>query len=169
MNLNVLLLGVDSLIACLAIGPIVSGRWRVPLALLFGLADGAGFVVGSLLGWHLPDEVTNFLPAVALLAYGLYLVVVAAGTAQVAARWPVWVLPWFLSIDNLSYGLVDQRTAGDVYQQAGVQALASGLLALLGLCVAVLVPLRHRMAPRRTAGVAGGALLLASAALVLVG
>ena len=46
-----LLLGIDSLIACVAIGPVVSRRWGVPLAALFGVCDGGGFLLGSALHW----------------------------------------------------------------------------------------------------------------------
>ena len=40
-----LLLGVDSLIAGMAIGPVVERRWRLPLAALFGIADAAVFLL----------------------------------------------------------------------------------------------------------------------------
>ena len=46
-----LLLGIDSLIACIAIGAIVDRRWRVPLAALFAIADGGAFLIGAGLGW----------------------------------------------------------------------------------------------------------------------
>jgi hypothetical protein len=41
-----LLLGIDSLIACIAIGPIISRAWAVPLIVLFGIGDGGGFLLG---------------------------------------------------------------------------------------------------------------------------
>jgi hypothetical protein len=74
-----------------------------------------------------------------------------------------------LLLDNLTYGLVGEHTAGSVFQQAGEQGLSSALLALVGLLAAAAVRpvIVHRgVALNR---VAGGALLLAAAGLVLVG
>ena len=43
-----LLLGVDSLIACIAIGPIMERRWSAIalLVVLFGIGDGGGYLLG---------------------------------------------------------------------------------------------------------------------------
>lgn len=166
--MSLLLLGLDSLIVCLAIGAIVDGRSRVKLAALFGVADGLAFLVAAGLGLRLFSEgASAVLTSGMLVALALYLLVVAAGMQQVAARWPVWVLPAVLVFDNLTYGLVGDH-AGSVFQSAGAQALSSALLALVGLlAAAALRPvIQHRAAPDR---VAGGALLLAAAGLVLVG
>jgi hypothetical protein len=167
--MGLLLLGLDSLIVCLAIGALVDGRSRLKLAALFGVADGVAFLVGAGLGWQLfSDGASALLTTGMLVALALYLLVVAAGTRQVAAHWPVWILPAVLVFDNLTYGLVGDHAAGSVFQQAGAQALSSALLALVGLlAAAALRPvIVHRAAPDR---VAGGALLLAAAGLVLVG
>src|ERR1700761_6523232 len=50
-----LLLGVDSLIACVAVGPIMERKLSmlVPFALLFGVADGGGYLLGTVLPWLL--------------------------------------------------------------------------------------------------------------------
>jgi hypothetical protein len=167
--MGLLLLGLDSLIVCLAIGLIVDGRSRLKLAALFGVADGLAFLVGAGLGWQLfSDGAATVLTLGMLVALALYLLVVAVGTQRVAARWPVWVLPAVLIFDNLTYGLLGDHAAGSLVQQAGVQALSSALLALVGLLAAAAVrpAIEHRAAPDR---VAGGALLLAAAGLVLVG
>jgi hypothetical protein len=164
-----LLLGLDSLIVCLAIGAIVDGRSRLKLAALFGVADGLAFLIGAGLGWQLFSEgASAVLTSGLLVALAVYLLVVTAGTRQVAARWPVWVLPAVLVFDNLTYGLVGDHAAGSLFRQAGEQALSSALLALVGLLAAAAVRpvIEHRAAPYR---VAGGALLLAAAGLVLVG
>jgi hypothetical protein len=164
-----LLLGLDSFIVCLAIGGIVDGRSRLRLAALFGVADGLAFLVGAGLGWQLfSNGASTVLTSGALAALAVYLLVVAAGTGSVTARWPVWVLPGALVFDNLTYGLVGDHAAGSLFQHAGEQALSSTLLALIGLlAAAALRPvIEHRAAPNR---VAGGALLLAAAGLVLVG
>jgi hypothetical protein len=166
--MSLLLLGLDSLIVCLAVGLIVDGRSRVKLAALFGAADGVAFLVGAGLGLRLlSDGASALLTSGALVALALYLLVVAAGTRRVAARWTVWVLPAVLVFDNLTYGLVAEHAS--VFGQAGAQALSSALLAFVGLLAAgALRPaIEHRAAtPNR---VAGGALLLAAAGLVLVG
>lgn len=168
--MSFLLLGIDSLIVCMAVGPLVDRRSRLRLAALFGVADGLAFLIGAGLGWQLlSDGTSGVLQSGILVAVGLYLLVVAAGTQQVASRWPVWVLPGALIFDNLTYGLVGDHAAGSLLQHAGEQALSSALLAFIGLLAAVAVVrpvMEHRAAPNR---VAGGALLLAAAGLVLVG
>jgi hypothetical protein len=161
-----LLLGLDSLIVCAAVGPLVDKRWRLLYAGLFGVADGVAFLLGAGLGWRLfSDGVSAALQLGIMVGLGLYLLIVAAGTRQVATRWPVWVFPHLLVFDNLTYGLSGH---GSLFQHAGQQALSSSLLAITGLlAAATLRPvLERRAAPNR---VAGGALLLAGAALVLFG
>jgi hypothetical protein len=168
--MSLLLLGLDSLIVCLAIGVLVDGRSRVKLAALFGAADGVAFLVAAGLGLQLFTEGASAVlttGAVTLLA--LYLLVVAAGTRHVVARWTVWALPAVLVVDNITYGALGDHAAGSLFAQAGAQALSSSLLAFVGLLAAgALRPaLEDRVAtPNR---VAGGALLLAAAGLVLLG
>ena len=164
-----LLLGLDSLIVCLAVGVIVDGQARYKLAALFGVADGVAFLVGAGLGLRLFSEgVSTVLTSGALVVLALYLLAVAAGTRRFTARWTVWALPGVLVFDNLTYGLFGDHAAGSVLAQAGAQALSSALLALAGLlAAAALRPVfARRIALDR---VAGGALLLAAAGLVLVG
>lgn len=167
--MSLLLLGLDSLIVCLAVGVIVDGRARLKLAALFGVADGVAFLVGAGLGLQLFSEgASTVLASGALAVLALYLLVVATGTRPFAARWTVWALPGVLVFDNLTYGLFGDHAAGSVFAQAGAQALSSALLALVGLLAAA--ALRPAF-ERRTIldRVAGGALLLAAAGLVLVG
>jgi hypothetical protein len=167
--MSLLLLGLDSLIVCLAVGVIVDGQSRLKLAALFGVADGVAFLVGAGLGLQLfSDGASTVLASGALVVLALYLLVVAAGTRPFAARWTVWALPAVLVFDNLTYGLFGDHAAGSVVSQAGAQALSSALLALVALlAAAALRPvLEHRAALDR---VAGGGLLLAAAGLVLVG
>jgi hypothetical protein len=161
-----LLLGIDSLIACLAIGAIVDRRWRLPLVALFGVADGAAFLIGAGLGWTLSAGLTEVLEVATLAALGLYLLVVAAGSRRLA-EFPVWLVPFALTLDNLAYG-VGNNYSGSLLGHAGEQALSSSLLALVGLlAVAAVLP----RVERRAAAVrfAGGALLLAAGGFVLLG
>jgi hypothetical protein len=167
--MSLLLLGLDSLIVCLAVGVIVDGRARLKLAALFGVADGVAFLVGAGLGLQLfSDGASTVLTSGVLVVLALYLLVVAAGTRPFAARWTVWALPAVLVFDNLTYGLLGEHAAGSVFEQAGAQALSSAALALVGLLAAAALrpAFEHRATLDR---VAGGALLLAAAGLVLVG
>ena len=169
--MNFLLLGVDSLIAGIAICAIVSPRARVPLAALFGIADGVVFLFGAGLGWRLPGALPEVLEIGTLVAVGLYLVVVAAGTRRVAAHWPLWVLPWALTMDNLAYGVAGEHSGASLFAHAGEQALSSSLLALVGLLAAVLLPRVVPAMEQRAAATrfAGGALVLAAGGFALMG
>jgi hypothetical protein len=159
-----LLLGIDSLIACVAIGAIVDRRWRLPLVALFGVADGTAFLIGAGLGWTLSAGLTEVLEVGTLAALGLYLLVVAAGSRRLAEL-PVWLVPIALIADNLAYGVA---YSGSLLGHAAEQALSSSLLALVGLlAVAAVLP----RAERRAVAVrfAGGALLVAAGGFVLLG
>ena len=168
--MSFLLLGIDSLIAGVAIGALVDKRSRLWLAGLFGLADGLAFLIGAGLGWGLFSQTTSEVVEVgALVALGFYLLVVAAGTKRVATTWPVWVVPIVLTVDNLTYGLAGEH-GGALAGQAVTQALSSALLAFAGLAIAAWLPrvlpvARNVAAPR----VAGAGLLFAAGALFVVG
>jgi hypothetical protein len=161
-----LLLGIDSLIACIAIGAIVDRRWRLPLAALFAIADGTAFLIGAGLGWTLSAGLTEVLEVATLAALGGYLLVVAAASRRLAEL-SVWVVPFALVADNLAYGVANDYS-GSLLGHAAEQAVASSLLAFAGLAaVAAVLP---RM-ERRAAAVrfAGGALLLAAGGFALLG
>jgi hypothetical protein len=163
-----LLLGIDSLIACIAIGALVDKRSRLWLAGLFGLADGVAFLIGAGLGWGLFSQAASEVVEVGTLAaLGLYLLVVAAGTQQLAS-WPVWIVPFALTVDNLTYGLANE-TSGSVVGQAATQAVSSASLAFLGLLVAAFLPRVLPVARASAARVAGAGLLVAAGALFVVG
>ncbi len=166
-----LLLGVDSLIAGIAIGAIVDSRWRLPLAALFGVADAVVFLVAVGLGLRLSAGMTEVLEIVTLAALGFWLLVVAAGMQRAAAYWPVWALPWVLTLDNLAYGLVGDHSAASVVGHAGEQALSSSLLAMIGLLVAAGLPRVLPVMERRAAAcrVAGAALLVTTGGFLLLG
>jgi putative Mn2+ efflux pump MntP len=176
-----LLLGIDSFIACIALGPIISRRLYVPIAAMFGICDGLGFLLGSAFHWSMPDSVGTNLPTVILTLLGLYWVGIAcfcafAGTSQnylASSRWLMWILPVVLSLDNVTYGLVDGIPAhASVWVSAGEQALSSALLAAAGLAVGIalvrVVPEKKR-GPVLLNAVAGGAMIVAAGALRLWG
>jgi hypothetical protein len=165
-----LLLGIDSLIACMAIGAIVDKRWRLPLAALFGVADGVAFLVGAGLGWTISAGVTEVLEIGTLAALGVWLVVVAAGTRRAAELWPVWVLPIALTMDNLAYGVASDYS-GSLLGHTAEQALSSALLALVGLYAAGVLPRVLPAMERRAVAVrfAGAALLVTTGGFLLLG
>jgi putative Mn2+ efflux pump MntP len=175
-----LLLGVDSLIACIAIGPIIRRQWAVPLALLFGVGDGLGYLIGTAFRWSIPDSVSNILQTSILVVLGLYWIAVAIFSKKAAlaeqqskARWGVWILPWALSVDNITYGLVDGVTKGaSVWVSAGEQALSSAIQAGIGLAIGMGLAYAFPAVRRRMAlanGIAGCALIVAAGALLFVG
>ena len=172
--MNFLLLGIDSLIACMAVGPIISRRRAAPFAALFGICDGGGFLLGSALHWQVPDNVSNAVTTTLLIALGIYWISIAifARTQQVSSsRWLVWALPLALSIDDITFGLAGDHP-GAIFAQAGQQALSSVLLAGLGLVVGLGLARVFPATRRHVAvanGVAGGALILASGVLLMVG
>jgi hypothetical protein len=166
-----LLLGIDSLIACMAIGAIVDRRWRLPLAALFGVADGTAFLIGAGLGWTISEGVTAVLEVGTLAALGVWLLVVATGTRRMAELWPVWVLPLALTMDNIAYGVASDYS-GSLAGHATEQALSSALLALVGLYAAsVVLPRVVPAMERRAVAIrfAGAALLLATGGFLLLG
>jgi hypothetical protein len=165
-----LLLGIDSFIACMAIGAIIDKRWRLPLAAAFGVADGAAFLIGAGLGWTISDGATAFLEVGTLAALGLWLMVVAVGTRRVADLWPLWVLPLALTMDNIAYGVASDYS-GSLLGHAVEQAAASALLAVAGLYAAGLLPRLVPALERRVVAVrfAGAALLLATGVFLLIG
>lgn len=168
------LLGVDSLIACIAVGPIISRRWAVPFAALFGVCDGAGFLLGSAFRWSISNNISAAVQTSVLVALGCYWITIAVfarKTQVLSSRRAAWVLPWALCIDNITFGLVGGHL-GSILGQAGEQALSSALFASAGLAVSIglsraLPATRHR--PQVANGVAGALLLVASGALLLVG
>jgi putative Mn2+ efflux pump MntP len=179
-----LLLGVDSLIACIAVGPIMSRRLTVlvPFALLFGVGDGGGFLLGSAFHWSVSDSLSNILQTSILCALGVYWIALAIYSKWAAkqeqqhspkATWAVWILPWALSIDNITFGLVDGVPAhASALQSAGEQALSSAVQAGIGLAIGIglvyLFPVvRRRMALAN--GIAGAALIAAAGVLLVVG
>jgi hypothetical protein len=166
--MNFLLLGIDSLIACLAIGALVERRSWVWLAALFGIADAVGFLIGVGLGWAVMSQAASeVIEMGTLVLLGVYLLVVAAGTAQVTARWAVWVLPFALTVDNLTFGLAGEQT-GSLAGEASAMVLSSGMLACLGLFAAAWLP---RVLPAKIEATkfAGAALLIGAGALFVVG
>lgn len=175
-----LLLGIDSLIACIAVGAIIRRRWSVPFAVLFGICDGGGLLLGTAFHWSMPGRASNIAEIAVLGVLGLYWIGIAIFSRQAAladqqprSRWGVWVLPFVLGVDNITFGFVDGVSKhASVWQSAGVQALSSAILAGIGLAmgmgIAYAIPaLRRRMALAN--GLCGVALLVACGVILTVG
>jgi putative Mn2+ efflux pump MntP len=119
---------------------------------------------------------TTLLVALGLYWIGIYLVARKMQASEQLQKWSwrgLWVLPVALSIDNLTYGAVTGVPAhASVWASAGLQALASSGLGLVGLAVgislAVLIPaLRTRM--YRTFGIVGVGVIATAAVLAYTG
>jgi putative Mn2+ efflux pump MntP len=153
----------------------------VPYGLSYGVGDGFGYLIGTLFHFSVSDTLSTVLETTLLVALGFYWIGIyfAARKMQTSARlqkWSwrgIWILPVALSIDNLTYGAVTGVPAhASVWASAGLQALASGALGLIGLAVgiglAVLIPaLRTRM--YRTFGVVGVGVLATAVILGITG
>jgi hypothetical protein len=167
--MSFLLLGIDSLIACIAIGPLVDKHRRVQLAALFGLADGLVFLIGAGLGWGLFSQATSEVVETGLLVgLSLWLLLVTASVRRLAT-WTVWAVPFALTVDNLAFGVAGEH-GGTLLGQLAQQTVSSALLAYVGILIGVALP-RYVPAMRRgsVTQVAGGVLLLGAGALTLIG
>jgi putative Mn2+ efflux pump MntP len=153
----------------------------VPYGLAFGGGDGIGYLIGTLFHFSVSNTLSTVLETVLLVALGFYWIGIyfAARKMQDSVRlqkWSwrgIWILPVALSIDNMTYGAVTGVPAhASVWASAGLQALASGALGLIGLAVgitlAVLIPaLRTRM--YRTFGIVGVGVLATAVILGVTG
>jgi hypothetical protein len=153
----------------------------VPYGLSFGAGDGSGYLIGTLFHFSVSNTLSSVLETTLLVALGLYWIGIyfVARKMQTSVRlqkWSwrgIWVLPVVLSIDNLTYGAVTGVPAhASVWASAGLQALASGGLGLIGLAIgislAVLIPaLRTRM--YRTFGIVGVGVIATAAILAYTG
>ena len=104
-------LSLDNFRTAIALGALRL-RWSraVQAALVFGFWDGVAPLAGILVGHHLSQTIgstADYVGAVALGAYGLYLVVEAWRTAapeELDQRWALFGLPLPLSLDNVVAG-----------------------------------------------------------------
>ena len=160
-------LGVDSLVVSVAVSPLISTRSsRVLLATLFGAFDALATVLGASFGWHLPDalpdDTAQYLQVGAVVSYGVYIYLVARWGRGTIARWPVWVLPVLCSVDNFTYGIASDPTAGTIAGQAVILGIVSAALSGLGLTVGQVLAARKGAPQPRVVAVI---LLIAGAVL----
>jgi hypothetical protein len=153
----------------------------IPYGLSYGAGDGIGYLIGTLFHFSISDSLSSVLETTLLVALGLYWIGIyfVASKMQGSERlqkWSwrgIWVLPVALSIDNMTYGAVTGVPANAaVWASAGLQALASAGLGLIGLAVgiglAILIPaLRTRM--YRTFGFVGVGVIATAGILLYTG
>jgi putative Mn2+ efflux pump MntP len=153
----------------------------LPYGLSYGAGDGIGYLIGTLFHFSVSDTLSTVLETTLLVALGLYWIGIyfAAKKMQTSVRlqkWSwrgIWILPVALSIDNLTYGAVTGVPAhASVWASAGLQALASGALGLIGLAIgiglAVVIPaLRTKM--YRTFGIVGIGVIATAVILAYTG
>jgi hypothetical protein len=167
-----LLLGIDSLIACFAVGALVSRRSWLSYAALFGVCDAGGFLLGTALHWSVSEAAANVVATAVMVGLGLYWLAIAVFSRRVAeTRW-VWALPFALTIDNITYGLIDHAWSSSVAVQATEQLVSSALLALIGLVLSgAVVSAVPKLQQSRVvaAGCAGVALIVAAPLLLAIG
>jgi len=153
----------------------------VPYGLSYGAGDGLGYLLGTLFHFSISDSLSSAVETTLLVVLGLYWIGIYFAASRMQGsdqlqKWSwrgIWVLPAALSIDNLTFGAVTGIPAHEsVWASAGLQALASAGLGLIGLAVgiglAVLVPaLRTRM--YRTFGIAGVGVIATAGILLYTG
>jgi hypothetical protein len=113
-------LGIDSFIACLAMGALPITRWEaVRLAAAFGLCDAAATLIGMQIPHAMPSS----------LDWVLYLICAALiGIAARHSRRILYLVPILLSLDNL--------VAGAPPWACVELAVSSAAMALAGLLLA---------------------------------
>ena len=168
-----LLLGIDSLIACFAVGALVNRKSWLLYATLFGLCDAGGFLLGTALHWSIPDGTANVVETAVLVGLGVYWLGVALYARRLAeTRW-VWALPFVLSIDNITFGLIDHAWSSSVAVQAVEQLVSSSLLAFVGLLASAAVrraiPGKKQRSASFAAAFAGAACIVAAPILLAIG
>jgi putative Mn2+ efflux pump MntP len=105
-------LSLDNFRVAIALGTVPFGlRRAVQVALTFGLWDGVMPLVGLLLGReiekYIGDGVAAWVGAIALGAYGLYLVISSLRNPEpdeIDQPWALFGIPLSLSLDNLFAG-----------------------------------------------------------------
>jgi hypothetical protein len=158
------LYGLDSFIFCLGLGQFCrSQRSWLFMASAFGVADGAGALLGGQLVALWPDcSLASVIGPPAVAAYGvLVLIATAKVRAIVTNRISLACLPILFSLDNLADAASTGHAPGGAEAAAATTATAS--LALLG-CALGTVLIRGRPALR---GILPGGAALAAAAIMI--
>jgi putative Mn2+ efflux pump MntP len=146
-------LSLDNFRTAIALGALRL-RWRraVQVALLFGVWDGLAPVLGIFVGrygGHAMGATAEYVGAIALGAYGLYLVAHAWRTPapeELDQRWALLGLPLPLSADNVLAGTSLGLLGFSPWLAAPIFGAITALMAFLGLQIgrvaAHVIPIR---------------------------
>jgi putative Mn2+ efflux pump MntP len=156
------LLGMDSFVVSLGLGPLVRGRNRYAIASAFGLCDGAAILFAPLFSTSFAGAISSLeeraLP-VLVIAYAIYVVALTRNARALAQGWAGWlVLPVATSIDNLAAGPLASSTVS-IGMVAFFCAFISAAMSLAALAIGETVQKRVPMDPGHVA--AAGFLLAA--------
>ena len=165
-------LSLDNFRVSIALGTVPFGLKRaMQVALTFGLWDAIMPLIGLLVGRKIGDEVgdvAELVGAVALGAYGLYLVISALRNPEpeeLDHPWALFGIPFTLSLDNLFAGASLGLLGLAPWFSAAIFGAMTAVLSLVGLqlgrAAAHLVRIRSDL-------LAGVTLLIAAVALPLV-
>ena len=165
-------LSLDNFRVSIALGTVPFGLKRaLQVALVFGLWDAIMPLIGLLIGHKIGDEVgdvAELVGAVALGAYGLYLVISALRNPEpeeLDHPWALFGIPFTLSLDNLFAGASLGLLGLAPWFSAAIFGAMTAVLSLVGLQVgraaAHLVRIRSDL-------LAGVTLIIAAVALPLV-
>jgi len=165
-------LSLDNFRVSIALGTVPFGlRRAMQVALVFGLWDAIMPLIGLLVGRKIGDEVgdvAELVGALALGAYGLYLVISALRNPEpeeLDHPWALFGIPFTLSLDNLFAGASLGLLGLAPWFSAAIFGAMTAVLSLVGLQVgraaAHLVRIRSDL-------LAGITLIIAAVALPLV-
>jgi len=165
-------LSLDNFRVSIALGTVPFGLKRaMQVALTFGLWDAIMPLIGLLVGRKIGDEVgdvAELVGALALGAYGLYLVISALRNPEpeeLDHPWALFGIPFTLSLDNLFAGASLGLLGLAPWFSAAIFGAMTAVLSLVGLQVgraaAHLVRIRSDL-------LAGITLIIAAVALPLV-
>ena len=165
-------LSLDNFRVSIALGTVPFGLKRaVQVALTFGLWDGIMPLVGLLAGRRIGEAVggvADLVGAVALGAYGLFLVITALRSPEpdeLDHPWALFGIPLTLSLDNLLAGASLGILGLSPWLSATVFGAITALLSLVGLQVGRAVA---RLVRIRSDLLSGVTLIIAAVALPLV-
>jgi len=98
----------------------------------------------------MPEALATYVETGVLLGLGVYWIVLARVSKRMTGSKWVWILPWVLSIDNITFGLISHAWSNNVGVQALEQTVSSALLAGVGVAISVAAV---RVVPRAIAAV----------------
>jgi manganese efflux pump family protein len=133
-------LSLDNFRTALVLGGLQPSLARsVKIAAVFGFWDGLAPVVGILLGRYTSEQIgetAEYVGAIALGLYGLYLIVQAWRTPtpeDVDERWALLGLPLPLSLDNVVAGTSLGLLGFSPWLAAPIFGTVTAVMALIGL------------------------------------